>query len=60
LIVIGLIGAGTFAIYAMVEDFAFFVWVFGPLLVLAVLALWLGVVNGGLKTELVARSDLAT
>jgi hypothetical protein len=52
LIVIGLIAAGATAIIAMVEDFAFFVWVFGPILVLALLALWLGVVNRGLKTEL--------
>jgi drug/metabolite transporter (DMT)-like permease len=52
LIAAGLIAAGAFAISAMLEDFDFFVWVFGPVLVLAVLALWLGVVNGGLKTEL--------
>ena len=52
LIVIGLIAAGAYAINAMIEDFAFFVWVFGPLLVLALLALWFGVVNQGLKTEL--------
>ena len=51
-IVVGLVAAGIFAVYAMLEDFAFFVWVFGPVLVLAVLALWLGVVNRGLETEL--------
>lgn len=52
LILIGLIAAGFYAISAMVEDFAFFVWFFGPVLVLALLALWLGVINQGLKTEL--------
>ena len=52
LIVIGPIAAGALAISAMVEDFGFFVWVFGPLLVLALLALWLGVINRGLQTEL--------
>ncbi len=52
LIVIGPIAAGALAIAAMVEDFGFFVWVFGPLLVLALLALWLGVINRGLQTEL--------
>ena len=52
LIAVGLVAAGAFAISAMVDDFDFFVWVFGPVLVLAVLALWLGIINGGLKTEL--------
>jgi hypothetical protein len=52
LIAVGLFAAGAVAILAMVDDFDFFVWVFGPVLVLAVLALWLGIVNGGLKSEL--------
>ncbi len=52
LIVIGLIGAGAYAIDAMVEEFAYFVWVYGPLLVLALLALWLGVAKRGLQAEL--------
>ena len=52
LIVVGLVAAGALAIQAMVDDFGFFVWVFGPLLALALLALWFGVVNRGLRTEL--------
>ena len=52
LIVIGLIGAVAYAIDAMVEEFAYFVWVYGPLLVLALLALWLGVAKRGLQAEL--------
>lgn len=60
LIVIGLFAAGAFAVYAMMHDFSFFVWVFGPVLVLAVLALWLGILNGGLKRELAASSELTT
>ena len=52
LITIGLIVPGAFAIQAMVEDFDFFVWVFGPLLALALLALWLGVIKRGVHTEL--------
>ena len=52
LIVVGPVAAGALAIQAMANDFSFFVWVFGPLLVLALLALWFGVVNRGLRTEL--------
>lgn len=52
LIATGLIAAGAVAIVAMFEDFSFFVWMLGPLLVLALLALWLGVINRGLQTEL--------
>lgn len=52
LIVVGLVAAGALAIQAMADDFSFFVWVFGPLLVLVLLALWFGVVNRGLRTEL--------
>lgn len=52
LIATGPIAAVALAIYAMFEDFSFFVWVYGPLLVLALLALWVGVINRGLQTEL--------
>ena len=52
LIVIGLVAAGALAIEAMRDDFGFFVWIFGPLLVLAVLALWVGVINRGLRKEI--------
>jgi peptidoglycan/LPS O-acetylase OafA/YrhL len=52
LVVVGLVAAGALAIFAVAEDFSFFVWSFGPLLVLALLALWFGVVNRGLRTEL--------
>lgn len=52
LVATGLIAAVALAIYAMFEDFSFFVWVYGPLLVLALLALWVGVINRGLQTEL--------
>lgn len=52
LIATGLMEAGAVAIVAMFEDFSFFVWMLGPLLVLALLALWLGVINRGLQTEL--------
>ena len=52
LIVIGLVAAGAVAIEAMVDDFGFMVPVFGPLLVLALLALWFGVINRGLQKEL--------
>ena len=55
LVVIGLVAAGAFAIGAMVDGGAFMVPVFGPLLVLALLALWLGVINRGLGTELVGQ-----
>ena len=51
LIATGLIAAVALATYAMFEDFSFFVWLYGPLLVLALLALWLGVINRGLQTE---------
>ncbi len=52
LIATGLMAACAVAIVAMFEDFLFFVWMLGPLLVLALLALWLGVINRGLQTEL--------
>jgi len=52
LIAVGLVAAGALAISAMLDDFGFFVWVFGPVLLLAVLALWLGLAKGGLKAEL--------
>lgn len=52
LVVVGLGATGVLAIQALVDDFAFMVWVFGPVLVLTVLALWLGVVNRGLRAEL--------
>lgn len=52
LIVVGPVAAGALAIQGMVNDFSFFVWVFGPLLALALLALWFGVINRGLRTEL--------
>lgn len=52
LIGVGLVAAGALAIQAMADDFSFFVWVFGPLLVLALVGLWFGVVKGGLRTEL--------
>ena len=52
LIVIGLIAAGAVAVQALVDDFDFFVWVFGPILVLALLAFWFGVIKRGLQVEL--------
>lgn len=52
LIAAGLVAAGAFAIEALVEDFGFFVWVFGPMLVLAGLAFWYGILNSGLQSEL--------